>query len=140
MKQIKASTLSDLPNIAQTILSELQGKSVFAFNGIMGAGKTTLIKAFCDQLGVTEVVTSPTFAIVNEYKSSSNNPVYHFDFYRIKKIDEVFDIGYEEYFYSNNYCFIEWPELVSDLLPETYVYILIEEVDNGERLISYEIR
>jgi len=140
MKQLTASNLADLPDIAKTILSDIQNLNVFAFFGSMGAGKTTLIKAMCDELGVDEVVTSPTFALVNEYSDKSQNPIYHFDFYRIKKIDEVYDIGYEEYFYSNNYCFIEWPELISELLPDSYVYILIEEDDKGKRVISYSIK
>ncbi|MFK5854947.1 MAG: tRNA (adenosine(37)-N6)-threonylcarbamoyltransferase complex ATPase subunit type 1 TsaE [Bacteroidota bacterium] len=140
MKQLTASNLTDLPNIASTILNDIQNLNVFAFYGTMGAGKTTLIKAFCKELGVEEVVTSPTFALINEYSDRDSNPVYHFDFYRIKKIDEVFDIGYEEYFYSDNYCFIEWPELVSELLPDSYVYISIEEKGDGKRVISYSIR
>lgn len=139
MKTLTASTTGELRNVAHTILSDLPDQYIFAFNGKMGAGKTTLIKAFCEELGVEEVVTSPTFALVNEYNSKDNNPVYHFDFYRIKKIDEVFDIGYEEYFYSDNYCFIEWPELVLELLPHSYVYILIEEEDSGNRIISYYV-
>ncbi len=140
MKQVTASNLGELQYVAQTILSNVPNQFVFAFHGSMGAGKTTLIKAFCQELGVDEVVTSPTFALVNEYSDKGHNPIYHFDFYRIKKIEEVFDIGYEEYFYSNNYCFIEWPELVSELLPDSYVYVLIEENDSGDRIISYEVR
>jgi len=140
MKQIIASGLDELQHVVQSILNDMPNQAVFAFYGTMGAGKTTLIKSFCEELGVTEVVTSPTFALVNEYVDRDNNPVFHFDFYRIKKLEEVFDIGYEEYFYSNNFCFIEWPELISELLPESYVYVLIEEQDNGVRLISYELR
>ncbi len=140
MKTVSASILSELKNVANTILTDMQGQNVFAFYGKMGAGKTTLIKSFCEELGVEEVVTSPTFSLVNEYSDKNNKPVYHFDFYRIKKIDEVFDIGYEEYFYSDNYCFIEWPELVVELLPESYVYISIEEEDSGKRVISYSIK
>ena len=139
MKTITASNVSELTYVAHTILNDTPNQYIFAFYGKMGAGKTTLIKAFCEELGVEEVVTSPTFALVNEYNSKDNNPVYHFDFYRIKKIDEVFDIGYEEYFYSDNYCFIEWPELVLELLPHSYVYILIEEDDSGNRIISYYV-
>ncbi len=139
MKTILVSSIIELRDAAHTIISEIPDQYIFAFYGKMGAGKTTLIKAFCDELGVEEVVTSPTFALVNEYISRDNSPVYHFDFYRIKKIDEVFDIGYEEYFYSDNYCFIEWPELVLELLPKSYVYILIEEDDSGNRAISYYV-
>lgn len=140
MKQVTASNLDKLRYVAQTILSNVPNQFVFAFVGSMGAGKTTLIKSFCKELGVEEVVTSPTFSLVNEYNTKNSNPIYHFDFYRIKKIEEVYDIGYEEYFYSDNYCFIEWPELVSELLPESYVYVLIEEKESGERIISYEVR
>ena len=140
MKQITVSNLDELPHVAKTLLADTPNQFVFAFYGTMGAGKTTLIKAICEELGVDEVVTSPTFALVNEYSALNNNPIYHFDFYRIKKIDEVFDIGYEEYFYSNNYCFIEWPELISELLPDSYVYVSIEEDDKGNRVISYSIK
>jgi tRNA threonylcarbamoyladenosine biosynthesis protein TsaE len=140
MKQITVSNLDELPNVAKTILGDTPNQFVFAFYGSMGAGKTTLIKAICEELGVDEIVTSPTFALVNEYSAQNNKPVYHFDFYRIKKIDEVFDIGYEEYFYSNNYCFIEWPELISELLPDSYVYVSIVEDEKGKRVISYSIK
>ena len=140
MKTVSVSSLSELKNVASTILTDMHDKNVFAFYGKMGAGKTTLIKSFCKELGVDEVVTSPTFSLVNEYSDKNDKPVYHFDFYRIKKIDEVFDIGYEEYFYSDNYCFIEWPELVVELLPDSYVYISIEEDDGGKRVISYSIK
>lgn len=140
MKTFTASGVSELKNIAHTILNDIPDQFVFAINGSMGAGKTTLIKAFCKELGVEEVVSSPTFALVNVYNNKNQKPVYHFDFYRIKKIDEVFDIGYEEYFYSDNYCFIEWPELVLELLPDSFVYILIEEEDSGRRVISYSVR
>lgn len=141
MKTIIASSVGELRSIAKSILKDIPDQNVFAFNGKMGTGKTTLIKAMCEELGVEEVVTSPTFALVNEYISEDNNSIYHFDFYRIKKLDEVFDIGYEEYFYSDNFCFIEWPELVLELLPETYVYILIEEEEeSGRRMISYTVK
>ena len=140
MKTISTSNLEDLQQVAKTILKDMDNNNIFAINGNMGVGKTTLIKDFCKALGVQEVVSSPTFALVNEYSGANNNPVYHFDFYRIKKIDEVFDIGYEEYFYSDNYCFIEWPELVLELLPQSYVYILIEEKENGIREIQYSLK
>ena len=99
--------VDDLPRIAKQILSETEGEWVFALYGKMGAGKTTLIKAFCQVLGVEEIVSSPTFAIVNEYTGRESQPVFHFDFYRIKKIEEEFDIGYEEYIFSGHYYFIE---------------------------------
>jgi len=137
MKQITAVSLNELPIVAKTIISDTPNQFVYAFFGNMGAGKTTLIKAICNELGVDEIVTSPTFALINEYSDKNSNPIYHFDFYRIKKIDEVFDIGYEEYFYSNNYCFIEWPEMVIELLPKSYVRIMINEDEDGKRVISY---
>ncbi|NQU34659.1 MAG: tRNA (adenosine(37)-N6)-threonylcarbamoyltransferase complex ATPase subunit type 1 TsaE [Bacteroidetes bacterium] len=139
MNTITASSLSDLKHVAHTILCDMKGHNIFAINGAMGAGKTTIIKEFCSELGVTEIVSSPTFALINEYSNGDNDPVYHFDFYRIKKIDEVFDIGYEEYFYSDYYCFVEWPELVLELLPQSYVYVLIEEKENGIRVINYSL-
>lgn len=110
---------------------------IFVLKGKMGAGKTTLIKAFCDVLEVNDVVTSPTFALVNEYQTDTNNQVYHFDFYRIKKLEEVFDIGYEEYFYSGEYCFIEWPEMIWELLPESFVYVNVEVGKNEERIVQF---
>ena len=115
----------DLQEIAISLLEWKPEVKIFAIQGKMGAGKTTLIKALGDTLKVEEVVSSPTFSLVNEYTSDNQDPVFHFDFYRINKIEEVFDIGYEEYFYSGNYCFIEWPELVMDLLPESYILVEI---------------
>ncbi len=135
-----AKDVESLPGIAKRILEATNGLNVFAFYGKMGAGKTTFIKAFCKTLDVIDEVNSPTFSIINEYFTSSDDSIYHFDFYRIKKIEEVFDIGYEEYIYSNNYCFLEWPELITELLPPSFVYISIEESGDGERKISYEIR
>ena len=112
-------------------------RKVFAFYGKMGAGKTTFIKAICEALGVEDVVTSPTFAIVNEYKAPSGS-VYHFDFYRIKNLREAYDIGCEEYFYSGQPCFIEWPELIEELLPEDAVRVNIEVHDNGSRTVRLD--
>jgi tRNA threonylcarbamoyladenosine biosynthesis protein TsaE len=103
----------------------------------MGAGKTTFTKAICEVLGVEDVINSPTFAIVNEYRSAEAELIYHFDFYRIKKIEEVYDMGYEDYFYSGALCFIEWPELVEDLLPEGTVKVTIEEKEDGSRVITF---
>ena len=140
MKTISASSVSELKHVVKSILQDIPDQYVFAIAGKMGAGKTTIIKAFCKELGVEAVVSSPTFALINEYSSNKNSPIYHFDFYRIKKITEVFDIGYEEYFYSGNYCFIEWPEIVSELLPDSYVYITIKEEDSGRRIINYSIQ
>ena len=114
---------------------------VIAFYGKMGAGKTTFIKALCEELGVEDVITSPTFAIVNEYSlplgGKLEGTLYHFDFYRIKKIEEVYDMGYEDYFYSGNLCLIEWPELIEDLLPEDALRVTIEEQPDGSRTIAW---
>jgi tRNA threonylcarbamoyladenosine biosynthesis protein TsaE len=114
---------------------------VIAFYGKMGAGKTTFIKALCEELGVEDVITSPTFAIVNEYSlplgGRLEGALYHFDFYRIKKIEEVYDMGYEDYFYSGNLCLIEWPELIEDLLPENALRVTIEEQPDGSRTITW---
>lgn len=110
MKTIKVNGLGDLYDAAGEILDSLEGRTIVALRGEMGAGKTTLIREICDRLGVADTVTSPTFAIINEYKDRGHRPVYHFDFYRINRIEEAFDFGYEEYFYSGNLCLVEWPE------------------------------
>ncbi len=128
-------SLDELEGIAADILNQFEGPEVFALYGEMGSGKTTLIKRFCALLGVRDVVTSPTFALINEYQTESEGPIYHFDVYRIKKLEEVMDIGYETYFYSGNYVFIEWPEMITELLPEKYVYIKISEREDGSREI-----
>lgn len=135
--KIKIDSLSNIHEAAKTFLANMGESKVFAFYGKMGAGKTTFIKALCEELGVEDVITSPTFSLVNEYTSGSGDPIYHFDFYRIKKIDEVYDMGYEDYFYGGNLCFLEWPELIEDLLPEdvTKVHIVTEE--DGSRTITF---
>ena len=130
-------TLSDLPEIARKIIDSYRDERVFAFYGDMGAGKTTLIKALCSSLGVTEEVTSPSFAIINEYEAGGLDLVYHFDFYRIKKLVEVLDIGYEEYLFSGYYCFLEWADKIEELLPERYVYVAIVRNEND---LGREIR
>ena len=118
--------LSKIHEPAREFVANMGESTVFAFYGKMGAGKTTFIKAVCEELGVEDVITSPTFSIVNEYRSATTDElIYHFDFYRIKKIEEVYDMGYEDYFYSGALCFIEWPELVEELLPEDAVKVEI---------------
>lgn len=133
---IQIKNISDINDAAQTFVNAMGDKKIFAFYGEMGTGKTTFIKAVCKILGVTETITSPTFAIVNEYKKKDGKPVFHFDFYRIKNIEDVFDFGYEDYFYSGDICFIEWPELIETLLPDDVVKIQITVGYNEERLIS----
>ena len=133
-------TISDISTIhesARQFIAAMGDRTIFAFYGNMGAGKTTFIKAICEELGVEDVITSPTFAIVNEYRSlETSELIYHFDFYRIKKLEEVYDMGYEDYFYSGCLCFIEWPELIEDLLPEDAVRVQIEEREDGTRMVE----
>ncbi len=132
-------SLNQLSGVSKEIISLAGNQRIIAFYGKMGAGKTTLIKEICKTLGVEDVVCSPTFAIVNEYNSDEDK-IFHFDFYRLKNIQEAFDIGYEDYFYSGNYCLIEWPEKITELLPQTYVKIQIEEDEtNGNRVITFDI-
>ena len=136
---IDIATLQDYPKAAKEFLALMGDRTIFAFYGKMGAGKTTFIKAICEELGVTDVINSPTFAIVNEYRSDETGElIYHFDFYRIKKLDEVYDMGYEDYFYSGALCFIEWPELVEEVLPGDAVKVIIEEVEDGTRSVRLE--
>jgi tRNA threonylcarbamoyladenosine biosynthesis protein TsaE len=132
-------TLDKLPEIAKEIIDLYKDERIFAFFGNMGAGKTTFIKAICNYLQVEDIVCSPTFAIVNEYHTNKNESIFHFDFYRLKTIKEAFDIGYEDYFYSGNYCFIEWSEKIAELLPQNFVKIQIEENESdGSRSIICE--
>ncbi|HIW19895.1 MAG TPA: tRNA (adenosine(37)-N6)-threonylcarbamoyltransferase complex ATPase subunit type 1 TsaE [Candidatus Alistipes pullicola] len=135
---LKIDSINDLPEAADAILEALNGRSIVAFWGEMGAGKTTLIRALCDRLGVTDTVTSPTFALVNEYHTETGEPIYHFDFYRINRIEEVFDFGYEEYFYSGNLCLIEWPEKIEGLLPEETLSVRIRITGDDSRTIEIE--
>ena len=130
--------LKSLPEVASKLLELLKERRVVAFYGDMGAGKTTLIKALCDKLMVIDSTSSPSFGLINEYSSEKNLLVYHFDFYRIRSIEEAFDLGYEEYFYSGNYCFIEWPEKIQSLLPEDTVKISIRVNENDGRILEME--
>jgi tRNA threonylcarbamoyladenosine biosynthesis protein TsaE len=129
------NSLDERQGIAADILKDFPGPGLYALYGEMGSGKTTLIKRFCNVLGTIDTVTSPTFALINEYQTENEGSVYHFDVYRIKKLEEVMDIGYETYFYSGNYVFVEWPEMITELLPEDYVYIKIREVEDNKREI-----
>jgi tRNA threonylcarbamoyladenosine biosynthesis protein TsaE len=135
MDSILIDNLSALPSAAESFIKKMNGYSVFAFYGEMGAGKTTFIKEVCQQLGVDENITSPSFALVNEYISSNGESIYHFDCYRLKGVEEAIDIGAEEYFYSGNLCFIEWPERIEDLLPPETIEVHIT-VDNNRRTIT----
>jgi len=138
MLTLTFSNIEQLPDVARRLLDEFPDQRFFAFFGPMGVGKTTLIKELCAQLGVTQNVCSPTFAIVNEYSDRSGEPVYHFDFYRIKKLEEAYDIGYEEYFYSGCYCFTEWTEKIEPLLPDRYLRIDISEQQGTRTLKASE--
>lgn len=135
--EIKIQSLEEIHEAARIFIREMGDNTVFAFYGKMGAGKTTFIKAVCECLGVEDVINSPTFAIVNEYRSETGELIYHFDFYRIKKLEEVYDMGYEDYFYSGALCFIEWPELIEEVLPGNAVKVEIEEAEDGSRVIRF---
>lgn len=141
MKQlIEIKSLSELESVAKTLVSLMGEASVFAFYGPMGAGKTTLIKQICKQLNINDDVSSPTFSLVNEYGDESDVLVYHFDFYRINRVEEAYDIGYENYFYSGYPCFVEWPEKIEQLLPEKHVKVTIENTgSNEERQFEIEV-
>ncbi len=146
--EIRINSLDTIREAAREFINHIGEARVFAFYGKMGAGKTTFVKAICEELGSEDVITSPTFSIVNEYGISNHKkfslnredlggPIYHFDFYRIKKLEEVYDMGYEEYFYSGALCLIEWPELIEDILPDDAVCVTIEEQADGSRLVSW---
>ena len=135
--EIKIQSLDQIHEAAKEFIAAMGENTVFALYGKMGAGKTTFVKAVCKELGVTDVITSPTFAIVNEYRSEDTAElIYHFDFYRINKLEEVYDMGYEDYFYSGALCFIEWPELVEELLPGNTIKVSIEEQKDGTRTVT----
>lgn len=135
--EIKIQSLDQIHEAAKEFVAAMGENTVFALYGKMGAGKTTFVKAVCEELGVTDMITSPTFAIVNEYRSEDTAElIYHFDFYRINKLEEVYDMGYEDYFYSGALCFIEWPELVEELLPGNTIKVSIEEQKDGTRTVT----
>ncbi|SDG87008.1 tRNA threonylcarbamoyladenosine biosynthesis protein TsaE [Pedobacter terrae] len=133
---IEVHSLAHLPVVAKQLSDFAGDQKVFIFEGDMGAGKTTFIKTFCAALGVADVVSSPTYSIVNEYESP-NGSVFHFDFYRIKDIREAYDLGYEEYFYGGGICLIEWPERVEELLPENFVKVEINVLDENRRVFRF---
>ena len=133
--EIRIKSIEEIAVAAKEFVAAMGDRKVFAFYGKMGAGKTTFIKAVCEELGVEDVINSPTFAIVNEYVDGQGEPVYHFDFYRIKNLQEVMDLGYEDYVYSGHVCFMEWPELIENLLPDDAVKVTIEEEIDGGRVL-----
>ena len=135
--EIRVKSIDGIVEAAKAFVDAMGEKRVFAFYGKMGVGKTTFIKAVCEEMGVEDVINSPTFAIVNEYVDGRGEPVYHFDFYRIKEEQEVLDIGYEDYVYSGNVCFMEWPELIEGLLPADVVKVTIQEEEDGGRTIMF---
>ena len=136
--EIQINSIEEINQAAQAFVAAMGKRKVFAFYGKMGAGKTTFIKAVCQTLGVEDVINSPTFAIVNEYIDGQGQPIYHFDFYRIKTPQEVLDIGYEDYVYSGHVCFMEWPEVVENLLTDDVVKVTIEENEDGSRTVRTE--
>ena len=137
MNSIQIKNLSEIHFAAKEFINNMSDNTVFAFYGKMGAGKTTFIKAICEELGIVDVINSPTFAIVNEYRSDTNELTYHFDFYRINKIEEAYDFGYEDYFYSGALCFIEWPEKIEPLLPHNYISVFITVNEDESRTITF---
>ena len=138
--EIKIESLDQIHEAAREFINAMGDNTVFALYGKMGAGKTTFVKALCEELGVSDVITSPTFAIVNEYRSDENGElIYHFDFYRINRIEEAFDFGYEEYFYSGNLCLVEWPEKIEQLMPaEGVMTVLIDVTGDDSRVLRID--
>ncbi len=134
---IRIERLDKIHEAAREFLKAVGTATVFAFDGKMGAGKTTFIKAICEEMGVKDVITSPTFALVNEYTDGQGRPVYHFDFYRIKRVEEAYDIGCEDYFDSGHPCFIEWPDIVEPLLPDNTLHVTLQEEPDGSRTLSW---
>lgn len=139
MKTINIKSTELINKAAEEFISLMGDRTVFAFYGKMGAGKTTFIKAICEELGVEDTINSPTFAIINEYRANTGELIYHFDFYRINNIEEIYDFGYEDYFYSGSICFIEWPEKIDSLLPHDVVTVKIEEQEEGVRCVTIDI-
>lgn len=139
MKRIAIKNLDDLGRAAEEFIRITDGKRIFSISGSMGAGKTTFIKSLCKILGSIDTVTSPTFTLVNEYFTNLGEKIYHFDFYRIEKTEEVYDFGFDEYIESGNYCFMEWPELVEEALPPETVRVRINVEDNQSRTVDIDI-
>ena len=138
MKKIEIESLSELPKVAEAVLGELRGRSVVLFRGPMGVGKTTLISRIAAALGAEDTVTSPTFALVNQYEGEGGRRIYHFDFYRINNVEEALDLGYEEYFYSGELCLVEWPEKIEPLLPEDAMTVTITVGEDERRIFTID--
>ena len=138
MKKIEIESLSELPKVAEAGLGELRGRSVVLFRGPIGAGKTTLISRIAAALGAEDTVTSPTFALVNQYEGEGGRRIYHFDFYRINNVEEALDLGYEEYFYSGELCLVEWPEKIEPLLPEDAMTVTITVGEDEHRCFTID--
>ena len=138
MLEIKINSLDGIADAARQFVDAMGENKVFAMFGPMGVGKTTFIKAVCEVLGVQDTMTSPTFAIVNEYRTDSGEQIFHFDFYRIRKVEEAYDMGYEDYIYSGAVCFLEWPELIEELLPDDAVRVTLTEEEDGTRTITIQ--
>lgn len=136
MLEIKIKSLDGIADAARQFVDAMGENKVFAMFGPMGVGKTTFVKAVCEILGIEDTITSPTFAIVNEYRTNTGDQIFHFDFYRIRKVEEVYDMGYEDYVYSGAVCFLEWPELIEELLPEDAVRVTLSEEEDGTRTIT----
>ncbi len=136
MFKAEINSLGEIHTVAEKFIEAHPADRIFAFYGKMGAGKTTFIKALCEKLQVTDYVTSPTFALINVYETERSKEIYHFDFYRLNNLEELYDLGYEEYFFSDNYCFLEWPELVESLLPVNTVKVFIQETAQNSRTIE----
>ena len=139
MTTIRIQSEADLTQAARSFITAMQGRTIFAFYGKMGVGKTTFIKALCEEMGIVDVVNSPTFAIVYEYhNAAADRRIFHFDFYRIKRLEEVYDMGYEDYLYSGDVCLLEWPELIEQLLPEETVRVNLTENADGSRTLTMD--
>jgi len=138
MKSLEITSLQTINQTAKLFLEQIGDKKVFAFNGTMGAGKTTFIKAICQELGVNETINSPTFSIINEYEADNGKIIYHFDCYRISNVKDAINIGAEDYLYSGNFCFIEWAENILPILPLDTVEVDIKEVENQKRMIYFK--
>ncbi|NOU60835.1 tRNA (adenosine(37)-N6)-threonylcarbamoyltransferase complex ATPase subunit type 1 TsaE [Marinifilum caeruleilacunae] len=135
MTELKINSLEDINSVAAEFIKLVGDKRIFAMHGAMGVGKTTFVKAICEEMGVQDTINSPTFAIVNEYHTAKEDIIYHFDFYRIDDVQEAFDFGYEDYFYSEAMCFIEWPEKIDSILPNDTIEVHFKEEADGSRSI-----